>query len=143
MPNALQARPDFAGLLVRSGVRVTRQRLEVLDELARERDDVTAQTLWRRLRGRRKPIGLATVYRTLALLHGSGVVDALAHHGGELCYRLCTDAHHHHLVCSGCHRVVEVEDCGLDDWLQAVSSKHGFVPTEHSVEITGLCAACR
>ena len=31
--------------------------------------------------------------------------------GTELCYRLCTESHHHHLVCSSCHRVVEVERC--------------------------------
>src|SRR5213593_1052004 len=104
---------DLPALLVEHGVRATPRRLEVLAELARERDDVTAQTLWHRLRERDSRTGLATVYRTLALLSERGVVDALSHHGGELCYRLCTDAHHHHLVCTSCHRVVEVEQCGL------------------------------
>jgi Fur family ferric uptake transcriptional regulator len=135
---------DAAALLDAKGVRPTRQRVEILTELGREPDDVTAQALWRRLRGRRRShVGLATVYRTLALLNEQGVIDALSHHGGELCYRLCTEAHHHHLVCSSCHRVVEVEECGLDGWLDAVSSRHGFVPTDHRVEITGLCAGCR
>jgi Fur family transcriptional regulator, ferric uptake regulator len=133
-----------AELLERKGVRPTKQRVEVLAELARERDDVTAQALWRRLRGRRRSqIGLATVYRTLALLNEHEVIDSLSHHGGELCYRLCTEAHHHHLVCSNCHRVVEVEECGLDEWLTSVTARHGFVPTDHRVEITGLCASCR
>ena len=105
---------------------------------------MTAQALWSRLRGRRgSSIGLATVYRTLALLHEKGAIDALSHHGGELCYRLCGGAHHHHLVCSGCHRVVEVEQCGLDDWTSAVAARHGFVATHHEVEIVGLCADCR
>jgi Fur family ferric uptake transcriptional regulator len=131
-------------LLERKGVRLTKQRVEILAELARERDDVTAQALWRRLRGRRRSqIGLATVYRTLSLLNEHDVIDALSHHDGELCYRLCTDAHHHHLVCSNCHRVVEVEECGLDEWLDSVTARHGFVPTDHRVEITGLCATCR
>jgi Fur family ferric uptake transcriptional regulator len=139
---ALQARA--AELLERHELRPTRQRVEILAELAREPDDVTAQALWRRLRGKRhSQIGLATVYRTLAILHEHGVIDALSHHGGELCYRLCTDAHHHHLVCSSCHRVVELEECGLDDWVDAAAARHGFVPTEHRVEITGLCAGCR
>ena len=130
-------------LLERKGVRPTKQRVEILAELARERDDVTAQALWRRLRGRRRSqVGLATVYRTLALLNENDVIDSLSHYGGELCYRLCTDAHHHHLVCSNCHRVVEVEECGLDEWLDSVSARHGFIPTDHRVEITGLCAAC-
>jgi Fur family transcriptional regulator, ferric uptake regulator len=134
---------DLGDLLTAKGVRPTRQRLEVLEELDRERDDVTAQDLWRRLRERDSSTGLATVYRTLALLSERGVVDSFAHHGTELCYRLCTEAHHHHLVCSSCHRVVEIEQCGLGDWLDDVSRRHGFVATDHRVEITGLCAACR
>jgi Fur family transcriptional regulator, ferric uptake regulator len=144
MTEAPQARTgDLAGLLDRKGLRVTRQRVEVLEELARERDDVTAQALWRRLRERDSRTGLATVYRTLALLSERGVVDSLSHHGTELCYRLCTDSHHHHLLCTRCHRVVEVEGCDLGGWLEAVSERYGFVATEHRIEITGLCASCR
>ncbi len=135
-------RADLAGLLARKGVRATRQRLEVLAELARERDDVTAQSLWRRLRERDSRTGLATVYRTLALLSEKGVIDSLSHHGTELCYRLCTDSHHHHLLCTNCHRVVEIEQCS-DGWIDEVTSRHGFIVTDHRVEITGVCADCR
>lgn len=130
-------------LLQRSGVRATPRRVEVLEELARERDDVTAQQLWSRLRERESRTGLATVYRTLALLSEKGVVDVLSHHEGEQCYRLCGDEHHHHLVCERCHRVVEVQECGLDDWVDAAARRHGFVATEHRVEISGLCRDCR
>ena len=134
---------DLSALLERSGVRATARRLEVLGELARESDDVTAQQLWSRLRERDSHTGLATVYRTLALLSEKGVVDVLSHHGGEQCYRLCGEQHHHHLFCERCHRVVEVQECGLDDWVAAAVKQHGFVATEHRVEIVGLCADCR
>jgi len=137
------ASQDPRELLERSGLRATPRRVEVLAELARERDDVTAQQLWSRLRERSSRTGLATVYRTLALLSEKGVVDVLSHHGGEQCYRLCGDAHHHHLVCERCHRVVEVRECGLDDWVSAAAGRHGFVATEHRVEISGLCRDCR
>ena len=143
MARTLQMEASLSDLLARQDVRVTRQRLEVLVELSREPDDITAQELWRRLRERDSQTGLATVYRTLALLADKGVVDTLSHHGTELCYRLCTDSHHHHLVCSSCHRVVEVEQCGLGNWLDTVTAQHGFVATDHRVEITGLCRACR
>lgn len=134
---------DLGGLLERNGVRATPRRLEVLEELAREHDDVTAQELWSRLRERNSRTGLATVYRTLALLSNTGVVDVLSHHAGEQCYRLCGEAHHHHLVCERCHHVVEVAECDLDEWLNGVAQRHGFVATGHRVEITGLCAECR
>ena len=134
---------ELAGLLARKGVRATRQRVEVLAELARERDDVTAQSLWRRLREQDSRTGLATVYRTLSLLSEKGVIDSLSHHGTELCYRLCTDSHHHHLLCTKCHRVVEIEQCGIDGWIDEVTSSHGFVATDHRVEISGVCSDCR
>jgi len=136
-------RPDLSELLERNGVRATPRRLEVLEELSQERDDVTAQQLWSQLRERDSSTGLATVYRTLALLSERGVVDVLSHHGGEQCYRLCGDEHHHHLLCERCHRVVEVQECGLDDWVTAAAKRHGFIATDHRVEIVGLCADCR
>jgi len=134
---------EFPTLLERSGVRVTSCRLEVLEELAREQDDATAQEIWSRLRERGSRTGLATVYRTLALLSSAGIVDVFSHHAGEQCYRLCSDGHHHHLVCESCHHVVEVSECDLDDWLDGVARQAGFVATGHHVEITGLCAECR
>ena len=137
-------RQDLGGLLERKGVRATRRRLEVLEELARERDDVTAQELWSRLRERDSGTGLATVYRTLGLLSEKGVVDVLSHHGGEQCYRLCSDSHHHHLYCESCHRVVEVEGSeDVGDWVERVAAGHGFRVTDHRLEITGLCPDCR
>ena len=130
-------------MLQRNGVRPTPRRLEVLQELAREPDDATAQELWSRLRDGRSTTGLATVYRTLALLVDAGVVDVLSHHSGEQCYRLCGEAHHHHLTCERCHRVVEVEKCDIGGWVDKAAKRHGFVATEHRVEISGICADCR
>jgi Fur family ferric uptake transcriptional regulator len=130
-------------LLAERGVRATPRRLEVLGELAREHHDVTAQQLWERLRRRGVPIGLATVYRSLRALADGGAVDVLNHRDGELCYRLCGQGHHHHLVCTGCHRVVELPDCEVEAWLARVAEEHDFLPTGHQVELAGVCGDCR
>lgn len=135
--------PALRDRLSETGLRATTQRLRVLEELAREPSDVTAQELHRRLRAGGERIGLATVYRTLGALAEHGVVDTLSHSPAEACYRLCGEGHHHHLVCSGCHRVVELPECGLDDWLAAAAEREGFVATGHRVEIVGLCGDCR
>jgi Fur family ferric uptake transcriptional regulator len=137
-----EPRRELVGLLERHGVRPTEQRILVLNELANEPDDATAQELWSRLREGGSTTGLATVYRTLALLTDAGIVDVLSHHADEQCYRLCGEAHHHHLVCERCHRVVEVEDCDLG-WVDRAAKRHGFVATDHRVEISGICADCR
>jgi Fur family transcriptional regulator, ferric uptake regulator len=137
------AQESAIALLSEAGVRPTRQRVRVLTELMGERDDVTAQELHERLRSGGEKLGLATVYRTLGLLAEAGVIDSLSHRPGELCYRWCGQGHHHHLVCSSCHRVVELADCELGPWLERISHAHGFVTTGHRLEVSGLCAACR
>ena len=141
MPQTVQE--NAIDVLSEAGVRPTRQRVRVLTELMGERDDVTAQELHDRLRAGGERLGLATVYRTLGLLAEAGVIDSLSHRPGELCYRWCGQGHHHHLVCSSCHRVVELADRELDPWLERISRAHGFVTTGHRLEVSGLCAACR
>jgi Fur family ferric uptake transcriptional regulator len=126
-----------------AGLRPTRGRVAVLDELSREADDATAQAIHQRLAARPERVGLATVYRALHDLSAAGVVDSLPHGGAETCYRLCGAGHHHHLVCSKCHRVVELTDCRLGGWLRRVSAAEGFLVTDHTLEAVGLCASCR
>ena len=133
---------DATGLLQQHGLRPTRQRLAVLRVLADERNDATAQEIHAVLAGSDERVGLATVYRTLAALSERGAVDALSHHPGEVCYRLCSEGHHHHLVCERCHRVVELGDCDLDKWLSKRARQHGFTISAHSVEASGVCADC-
>lgn len=129
--------------LADKGIRQTRQRLRVLEVLAAEPADATAQEIHARLRDTGDKIGLATVYRTVALLSESDVIDAMTHRPGETCYRLCAEGHHHHLLCTRCHRVVELDGCAIEPWLNRVANDHGFVATDHRLEVTGICAGCR
>jgi Fur family ferric uptake transcriptional regulator len=139
-----QPRRQAADAMLRaSGVRATPQRVRVLDELLRERNDVTAQELHDRLRGGGRRIGLATVYRALDALTEAGVVEPLSHFRDARCYRVCRDGHHHHLVCVQCHSVVELHDCELEEPLAHAAAEHGFVATSHHLEVTGVCSACR
>jgi Fur family transcriptional regulator, ferric uptake regulator len=128
--------------LVGTGVRPTKQRLLVLETLAAEPHDATAQEIHARLREGGQRIGLATVYRALGVLREKHVVDELSHRSGETCYRFCSPRHHHHLVCSSCHRVEELEDCEIDAWVAKASRRHGFRAASHTVEVVGLCADC-
>ena len=135
--------PATSTRLAQAGLRATRQRLLVLETLAAEPHDATAQEIYSRLRQSGERVGLATVYRTLSLLSEHGVVDEFAHRPGETCYRLCGEGHHHHLVCARCHGVAELEGCEVDEWLAKAAREHGFAPTGHTLEVTGLCADCQ
>ena len=124
------------------GLRATPQRLSVLVELSREPNDVTAQQLYDRLRKGGNRIGMATVYRTLDALAEAGIIEPLAHFRDVLCYRVCREGHHHHLVCSQCHSIGELRGCDLEEPLARAAAEHGFVATGHHLEVVGVCAAC-
>jgi Fur family ferric uptake transcriptional regulator len=133
----------LAERLSAAGLRPSRSRVLVLEELAREANDATAQELHQRLVRRRRSVGLATVYRALGAMSEAGVVDALPHGSTETCYRLCGEAHHHHLVCERCHRVIELPGCPATAWIERAAGEAGFVLTDHRLEARGLCEDCR
>jgi Fur family ferric uptake transcriptional regulator len=125
-----------------NATRHTRQRGEVL-ALLREVDGFrTAQDLYLELKERGAKVGLTTVYRTLQLLVDAGEVDATRLPGGEQLFRWCSDGHHHHLVCRGCGRAVEVMGPAVERWADRVAEEHGFVDIDHTIEIFGTCQDC-
>lgn len=124
-----------------AGLRATRQRTTVLEALRGRPDAVTAQDLHAELRAAGEPVGLTTVYRTLAALADSGFLDAFAREG-EQAFRLCSNAHHHHLVCEACNSVEEITAEEVERWVQAVATRRGFHVTGHRADIFGLCVDC-
>ena len=102
----------------------------------------SAQELHDELRKRGEGIGLTTVYRTLQQMAATGTVDTLRNDTGESVYRLCSDHHHHHLVCRACGSTVEIQGSQVEKWAAEVARKHGFTEVTHTVEIFGLCSRC-
>ncbi len=124
-------------------VRSTRQRAAVAALLAETDEFRSAQDLHDLLRRRGDAVGLTTVYRTLQTLAEAGEVDVLRTDDGEAVYRRCSTGHHHHLVCRGCGRTVEVAGPTVERWADQVAAEHGFTEVSHTLEIFGTCAECR
>jgi Fur family ferric uptake transcriptional regulator len=122
--------------------RPTRQRAAVAAVLADVEEFRSAQDLHALLRQAGETVGLATVYRTLQAMVVDGDVDMLRTDEGEAVYRACSTGHHHHLVCRGCGRTVEVEGPAVESWADRVSAQHGFTDVRHTLEIFGTCADC-
>ncbi len=125
------------------GQRATRQRAAIADLLDELDDFRSAQEIHEELRRRGDGIGLTTVYRTLQALADAGEIDVLRTGTGEASYRRCSEHHHHHLVCRTCGKTVEVEGPAVEHWAERVALQHGFAEVSHTVEILGVCAACR
>lgn len=130
-----------SGALRDAGLRATRQRTTVLDVLRGRVEAVTAQDLHAELRASGEPVGLTTVYRTMSSLAAAGLLDAFVR-DGEQAFRLCSDDHHHHLICEACNRVEELEAEDVERWVASVATRRGFRVTGHRADIFGVCADC-
>jgi len=124
------------------GVRTTRQRTAVAGALTELDDFRSTQEIHEYLKERGDSVGLATVYRTLQTLSAAGDVDVILREDGESVYRMCSEDHHHHLVCRECGFTVEVEGPAVERWTESVSHTHGFTNVSHTLEIFGLCPNC-
>jgi Fur family ferric uptake transcriptional regulator len=122
--------------------RNTPQKAAVKHALGEATGFVSAQQLHQTLKNHGSSIGLATVYRTLADLAQAGDADSLQSNEGEVLYRACTNAHHHHLICRECGKTVEIEAERVEKWADEVAQEHGFSEPSHNIDIFGNCAAC-
>ncbi len=123
---------------------VTRQRDLVAQIVFVSEEHLSVEEIRRRLKERGEPVGLATVYRTLEVLVESGLVRA--HDFGEGFKRyepMPAQAHHEHLICERCGRVVEFQNERLERMLPIIADEHAFQHQRHRVEIYGVCRDCR
>ena len=123
--------------------RNTKQKAAVKHALSEAIGFVSAQQLHLVLKNHGSSIGLATVYRALNELSGSGEADSLQSSDGELLYRACGEGHHHHLICRNCGKTVEIEADRVESWADEVAKSHGFSSPSHTIDIFGTCAGCQ
>jgi Fur family transcriptional regulator, ferric uptake regulator len=122
------------------GHRVTPSRRAVIAAVRQQQGHFTADDLLHRCRG----AGRATVFRTIRLLTELGVVCRVLLDDGSLHYRVSERTHHHHhLVCSGCGSVRDLDECAVGDLVRELSRASGYEIEGHWLEFYGRCAACR
>ncbi|MFC2014137.1 Fur family transcriptional regulator [Chloroflexota bacterium] len=124
-----------------TGVRVTSQRILILEIIRKGEGHLDADELYRRAREQQPRLSLSTVYRALQEFKKLGLVeerhfDEFHHH-----YEAKPSAEHHHLVCLGCGRVIEFQYPLARYVKRKVSEDFEIVDTD--VKITGYCSSCR
>ncbi len=89
---------------------------------------------------------LATVYRSIRLLEAMGMVKRFDFGDGTARYELLAEGdsgHHHHLVCTRCAEIVELDECSLLELEERIAARNGFKAITHKLEFFGLCPECQ
>jgi Fur family ferric uptake transcriptional regulator len=145
--------PWLHGKLKGCGHRLTIPRQAILDVLSKTREHLSAEDIYFEVHKVHPAIGLTTVYRTLELLVQTGMVFKFDFGDGRARYELSESpkgiGHHHHLVCTGCRRIIDYTDF-IDEEIEllkktekGLSEKYNFKITNHMIQFHGLCRKCR
>jgi Fur family ferric uptake transcriptional regulator len=133
----------FRRHLKERGLPVTRQRLAIAATVFGAEDHPSAGELGRRLRSTGERIGTATLYRTLELLVGTGLVRAREFGEGFTRFEPAAQVPHDHLICERCGTVLEFAGDRVERMLRVTADEQHFLYRRHQIEVRGLCAACR
>jgi len=141
---------DYARAVIgRAGHHRGAARDRVIELLAAQRCALSAIEIEDALRrGRRgqRPVGRASIYRVLELLHTHDLVNRLDLGDGIARYEPTDPAgqhHHHHLVCDQCGKLVAFDDPALERSIEQLSDRLGFRTTDHEVTLRGDCPDCQ
>jgi Fur family transcriptional regulator, ferric uptake regulator len=135
------SRKNIESALRQHGYKVTPQRRTVIEAIMGSHEHQTPAAIHDRVKN--DGIGLVTIYRTLEILAECGLICET--HSGHSCRSYLmreSSAHHHHLICSDCGKVVDFTDCGLDELENRLMEKSGFKINGHLLEFLGLCRQC-
>jgi len=134
---------QFLDFIRQQGMRVTRERMVLFDEIFDRHGHIDAEDLLAGMQSRGVKISRATVYRNLDLLVECGLVRKYRlGHDRFLFEHVHRGQHHDHLVCLECGRVAEFVSPGIAALQTEICRAHGFVPDQHTLQISGLCNGC-
>lgn len=137
-----QALARAEALCKQRGTRLTAQRRRVLELVLCAGGPVGAYDILHRLR-EGTVAAPPTVYRALDFLLEQGLIHKLE---TLHAYIGCPHPEHHHdsqfLICDRCGEVLELENAGIAERLDAAAAASGFAPQKPVVEILGTCATC-
>ena len=127
--------------VMRAGIRLTPQRLEIFRLIAASEEHPSAEALYRVLKPRMPMVSLDTVYRTLWMLNDLGLVSTLGQRRDGVRFD-ANLAPHHHYVCVRCGMVRDFNSAELNELRIPDSvASFGSIVAAH-VEVRGVCGHC-
>jgi Fur family peroxide stress response transcriptional regulator len=131
---------DFEAACRRRGMPLTVQRRTVLETLLERQDHPTADQIFTDVARRLPGVSRTTVYRVLETLVEAGVASKASHLGAASRFDPVTERHHH-LVCVGCDKLLDLRAPSLDRL--ALPRRRGFQVLDYTIQFKGFCAVCR
>ena len=123
-------------------LKVTPARVAVLRFLESTNQPVDVNSIIDYLRQKDVDTNPATVFRMMHDFLQKGITQQIQFQEGKARYELSNKKHHHHLICTNCGKIEEVEGDFLQKMEEDILKSKGFRVKSHSLEFFGLCSDC-
>jgi Fur family ferric uptake transcriptional regulator len=134
---------DLTRCLQESGLRLTPQRLLILETLHETDEHISAEEIYARVRQSYPVVNISTVYRTLDTLRELGLVTSADLGDGSVRYHWADKGRHHHLMCQRCSTVLDLDEDLTKELEQSIERRYSFRANLSHLTIFGTCRACQ
>jgi Fur family peroxide stress response transcriptional regulator len=132
---------EFRELAWKRGLAATHQRQVIYEAIVAAPGHYSAEQIFSGVRKRIPSISLATVYNNLKLFVEHGLLREVSPHTSTLMVEGNLEPHHH-LVCTRCKAVQDVEGDFINYKKLSRQAPRGFDLTQPLVEVFGICRRC-
>ncbi len=142
---AVSPAEKYREFLATKGLRMTRERAIIVDEVFASHDHFDAEQLIQRLarRNDKNRVSRSTIYRSLKHLEEAGLIRKIARQDDRDLYEHDYGyPQHDHLICNRCGTLIEFHNNHIIELLEEVARDHGFRIEGHRTEVYGLCDNC-
>jgi Fur family ferric uptake transcriptional regulator len=134
---------DSKKILSDNNVSITNPRILVLEALLDNKNPITIDELLTKLENQ---VAKSTLYRVLSDLKKINILQEFTNLENQSVVELLldTDSHHHHLFCSDCGEIIDVEMANefeekLSNEIKRIEKKFNFIIEDHRLELFGKC----
>ncbi len=133
----------FRALCSEHGIAVTHQRQVLYEVMQSMEGHPSPEEIYAKVKRKIPAISLATVYKNIHLFVESGVLREVSLHHGSRRVEM-NEREHHHLVCSKCRAITDIDTEKLAmDLPRAKKLAGGFLVERYAVDVIGVCAGCQ
>jgi len=136
---------ELKKIVKQKGLKYTEQREVVLKILMHAQEHLTAEEIYNLIKIKEPDsnIGIATVYRALSFLEEVDLIASIAFGSEGKKYESNAKAHHDHLICTSCGKIVEFVDAEIEKRQEKIAKENNFKVTSHSMQLYGVCSQCQ
>ena len=133
---------EVGSVLKEEGMRTTKQRLDIWDELCSTDDHRDIETILQSLVKKKINVSRATLYRTIDVFVKHDLLKKVSLGNGKILYehnKKSINPKHDHIVCEDCGEIFEFFDSNITVLENEIAKKLNMKVTQRTHQLSGVC----